>query len=128
MSLGLVPEGAISLLLPKLIGHQRASKILYFGEHISAEEAQQLGFVNRVVNETTALHHAEIRAKAITRLPQGSILQTKKLLKESVIEADTFKQIHSEGKIFIDRLNSLSAKEALLAFMEKRTPNFDGLD
>lgn len=128
VSLGLVPEGAVSLLLPKLVGHQRASEILYFGEPISAEEAQQFGLVNHVVNEITALHYAEIRAKAITKLSQGSILHTKKLLKGSVTEIDVLNQIHSEGKIFIDRLNSLSAREALSAFMEKRTPNFNGLD
>ena len=128
VSLGLVPEGAISLLLPKLVGHQRASEILYFGEAISAQEAHQLGFVNRLVIESSALPYAEMRVKAIAKLPQGSLLHTKKLLKGSAIETDVLNQIHSEGKIFINRLSSLSAKEALSAFMEKRAPNFEGLD
>ena len=47
VSLGLVPEGAISLLLPRLVGHQRASEILLFGEPISAEDAKHIGFVPR---------------------------------------------------------------------------------
>ena len=128
VSLGLVPEGAISLLLPRLVGHQRASEILLFGDPISAEDAQQIGFVNKVITEPSALPYAEQRAKKLTNLSSGSVLRTKSLLKGNDLKTTVLNQIDLEGKLFIDRLHGPAAKEALTAFLEKRTPNFEGLD
>ena len=128
VSLGLVPEGAISLLLPRLVGHQRASEILLFGEPISAEDVHHIGFVNKVISESSALPYAEQRAKQLTTLSSGSILRTKSLLKDGALKAAVLHQIDIEGKLFIDRLHSPAAKEALSAFLEKRNPNFEGLD
>jgi enoyl-CoA hydratase/carnithine racemase len=128
VSLGLVPEGAISLLLPRLVGHQKASEILLFGEAIKAEDAKQIGFVNKVVEEPSALPYAEQQAKKLTALSFGSILRTKSLLKDGSLKTAALNQIDIEGKLFIDRLNGPAAKEALTAFLEKRAPHFDGLD
>ena len=128
VSLGLVPEGAVSLLLPRLVGHQKASEILFFGEPISADEAKELGFVNKAISEQSALPYAEQRAKKLTALSSGSILRTKSLLKGGEFKTAILKQIDTEGKLFIDRLHSRAAKEALTAFLDKRAPDFDGLD
>ena len=128
VSLGLVPEGAVSLLLPRLVGHQKASEILLLGETISADDAQTLGFVNKVISESSALPYAEEQAKKLTTLSSGSVIRTKSLLKGDDLKAVVLHQIDVEGKLFIDRLHSPAAKEALTAFLEKRAPNFDGLD
>ncbi|MBU3548983.1 enoyl-CoA hydratase [Polynucleobacter sp. P1-05-14] len=128
VSLGLVPEGAISLLLPRLVGHQRASEILLFGEPMSADDAQQIGFANKVITEPSALPYAELQAQKLTSLSFGSVLRTKSLLKDGALKTAVLNQIDIEGKLFIDRLHSPAAKEALTAFLEKRAPNFDGLD
>ncbi|MBU3617356.1 enoyl-CoA hydratase [Polynucleobacter sp. JS-Polo-80-F4] len=128
VSLGLVPEGAASLLLPRLVGHQRASEILLFGEPISADDAQTLGFVNKVISESSALPYAEQRAKKLTTLSSGSVIRTKFLLKDGALKNAVLNQIEIEGKLFIDRLHGPAAKEALTSFLEKRAPNFEGLD
>jgi enoyl-CoA hydratase/carnithine racemase len=128
VSLGLVPEGAVSVLLPRLVGHQKASEILLFGEPIGADEAQQIGFVNKVITEPSALSYAEQRAQKLTALSSGSISQTKSLLKDGALKTAVLNQIDIEGKLFIDRLHGPAAKEALTSFLEKRTPNFKGLD
>lgn len=128
ISLGLVPEGAISLLLPRLVGHQRASEILLFGEPISADDAHKLGFVNKVVADISALPYAEQRSQKLTTLSLGSLVRTKSLLKDGALKVAVLNQIDTEGKLFIDRLHSPAAKEALSSFLEKRTPNFEGLD
>ncbi len=128
VSLGLVPEGAVSFLLPSLVGHQKASEILLFGEPISADHAQELGFVNKVISESSALPYAEQRAKKLTTLSSGSVVRTKSLLKGNDLKAAVLHQIDVEGKLFIDRLHSPAAKEALTSFLEKRAPNFEGLD
>src|SRR5499427_7647765 len=52
VALGLVPEAGSSLLLPRLIGHQRAAELLFFGKPFDAATAHTLGLVNRVVEES----------------------------------------------------------------------------
>src|SRR4030095_14880451 len=47
--LGLVPEGASSLLMPRTMGHQRAFATLVMGRTVSAEDARLAGFVSEVV-------------------------------------------------------------------------------
>ena len=128
VSLGLVPEGAISLLLPRLVGHQKAAEILFFGEPISADDAYRIGFVNKVITEPSALPYGEQQAQRLSTLSLGSVLRTKSLLKDGALKIAVLNQIDVEGKLFIDRLHGSAAKEALTAFLEKRAPNFDGLD
>lgn len=125
ISLGLVPEGASSLTLPKLLGHQRASEILYFGEPISAVEAHALGLVNRVITDLPVRKFVLERANQLAKLPMGSILQTKRLLKH---ELNLSERIDLEAGAFVARTQSSAAKEAFSAFLEKRKPNFVGLD
>jgi len=55
VSLGLVPEAASSLLLPRLVGQQRAAELLYLGKPFDAATAERLGLVNRVVEEARSL-------------------------------------------------------------------------
>jgi len=128
VALGLVPEGAITLLMPRLIGHQRSSEILFFGEPLSAEEAHKMGFVNKVILESSALHYAEERAKALTAMSFGSLLQTKALLKSGRLKSEILEQIDAEASLFMERLKGPAAKEALNAFMEKRVPDFKDLN
>src|ERR1700743_176110 len=61
--LGLVPEGASSLLMPRTMGHQRAFATLVMGRTVSADEAQVAGFVNVVV----APGHTEAEARKVAR-------------------------------------------------------------
>jgi hypothetical protein len=49
-------------------------------------------------------------------------------LKDGVLKTAVLNQIDIEGKLFIDRLHSPAAKEALTSFLEKRASNFEGLD
>jgi enoyl-CoA hydratase/carnithine racemase len=128
VSLGLVPEAAISLLMPRLIGHQRSSEILFFGEALSAEQAYQSGFVNKVISDHSTLDYAFQQALRLTALSQEALVKTKSLLKGSQIQADVISQINSEGRVLIGRLKSTSFKEALSAFIEKRKPDYQGLD
>src|ERR1700709_1112319 len=63
INLGLVPEGASSLLMPRTMGHQRAFAMLVMGRKFSAEEAREAGFVNTVV----APGHTEAEARKVAR-------------------------------------------------------------
>lgn len=124
VSLGLVPEGGSSLLLPRLVGHRRASEILLLGAPLSAEEAKAIGLVNAVV-EQPVLEVALENARRISQLPRGAVAATKALLTQP---SDVVAQINREAIAFVRRTTSASAKEAFSAFLEKRKPDFTGLD
>ena len=124
VSLGLVPEGASSLLLPQLIGHRRAAEILLLGQPLSAQEAQSIGLVNAVTGES-ALDLALEKAHQLAQQPRGAVRATKVLLKPL---HETLAQIDQEAIAFIERTRSSAAQEAFKAFLEKRKPDFSDLD
>jgi enoyl-CoA hydratase/carnithine racemase len=117
--LGLVPEFGSTLLLPLLAGYQRAAELLLLGEPFTAEQAREAGIVNVVLPVAEVLEAAERKARALAALPAESIRLTKALLKaprRGAIEAC----IAEESRIFAERLDSVEAKAAMKAFLEKR--------
>ncbi len=126
VNLGFCPEGASSLLLPQLMGHQRASEALLLGEPFMAEAALEVGLVNRVVPPTECNTIAQAQAAKLAAKPLASLLASKKLLKGGQMAA-VQARITEEGKVFADLLQQPAAKEAMNAFLEKRKPNFSGL-
>lgn len=120
--LGLVPEAGSSLLLPQLMGYQRAASMLLLGEAISAAQAERFGLVTHLVEaekleETTNAVLAKLRA-----LPAASLRATKALMKTHV--SRTSARIDEELDVFKERLVSPELKEAATAFLEKRQPDF----
>ncbi|MBU1619605.1 MAG: enoyl-CoA hydratase/isomerase family protein [Gammaproteobacteria bacterium] len=79
--LGLCPEAGSSLLLPLLIGHQRASSMLLLSEAIDGNEAYRLGLVNQLVDKENLLEFALNKAKKLSALPADAVQSSKKLMK-----------------------------------------------
>ena len=84
--LALVPEAASSLLVPRLLGHQRAASLLMLGEAVGAAEAQRLGMVNRVVPDGECLAEAQALAARLAAKPRSALLATKALMKSSAVD------------------------------------------
>lgn len=123
VNLGLSPEAASSLLLPRLVGHQRAAELLLFGEALGAEEALRLGLVNDVVTEARLLAHAAERARTLAAKPPAAVRLTKMLLRRH--EAAAVREaLRTEASHFVERLGSPEAAEAFAAFFERRAPDF----
>ncbi len=124
--LGLCPEAASSLLFPQLAGYQRAAEKLLLGEAFPADEAYQMGLVNKVLPVEQLLEFARAQAAKLVLLPASSMLVTKRLMKgaqTAAIEA----RMHEEGKDFGAMLTAPAAKEAFAAFFQKRKPDFSQL-
>jgi enoyl-CoA hydratase/carnithine racemase len=119
--LGLVPEAASSLLVPRLAGGVRAAELLLMGEAFSAETAREIGMLNAVVSDPT--QHALERAQALALKPPEAVRQAKALLRAPLRER-VMETIREEATLFIERLQSEEAQEAFTAFMEKRAPDF----
>lgn len=127
VALGLCPEAASSFLLPRLIGHQRASELLLLGEPFSATKAFEIGLVNAVYPDSEYIDKAFTHAVNLAHQPPASVRITKALLKKSIAQtiADTMAE---ERKQFSERLNSGECAEALTAFFERRKPDFSKFD
>ncbi len=72
--LGVVPEAAGSLLMPVVMGNQRAALALYTGEWLSAEEAVECGLALRVVEPDALLAEVMAIAQRIARMPVSSLV------------------------------------------------------
>lgn len=121
VGLGLVPEAASSLILPALIGQQRAFAMLAMGEPMGAAEALATGLANAVVPKAQldeAMHAATAR---IAALPPGAVQATKALMRDRAAVAA---KMEAEIEIFAQRLQSPEAREAFTAFLQKRAPDF----
>jgi len=121
--LGLVPEGASSLLLPMTAGYQRAAELLLLGQPFTAEKALDAGIVTEIVPEEVLLERARTAAAALAALPPESVRLTKQLMKRPIAAA-VAAQMAEEARLFAERLQSAEAKEAMSAFLEKRKPDF----
>lgn len=119
VSLGLVPEAASSVLLPGIVGLQRASEWLMLGTEFGAEEAHAAGLVNRVVTPEVMEEEAEKIAQTLAAQPKEALRLTKKLIRAPLREA-TLAAMQREGAIFLERLGSPEAMEAFMAFAAKR--------
>lgn len=123
VNLGLCPELASTLLLPRLIGHQKAAELLLLGEIFDAQTAQEFGFVNAVVPEEELLETALRKARQLAAQPSAAVRLTKALLKRP-LEAAVSKAIDEELVFFMELLKSPAAAEAFQAFVERRKPDF----
>ena len=127
VNLGLVPEAASSLLLPALIGYQRAAELLLLGEPFTAQKAKDFGLVTEVVPEDQLFDTAMAQAEKLAGKPAASLRLTKRLMKQGQMAA-VAQQIKLESDHFGERLGSPEAKEAFAAFLEKRKPDFSKFD
>lgn len=124
VNLGLVPEAASSLLLPKLVGHARASEILLLGTPIDAAAAVALGLVNAIVPADQVLPKALEVARALAERAPTAIKLSKALLKDT---GPVLARMKAEGDLFLQQLASPEVAEAIGAFFEKRKPDFSKL-
>jgi len=121
--LGLCPEFASSMVFQQIVGYQRAAEKLMLGEAFTAAEAFEIGFVNKVLPLEALLPYAQQQAAKLVALPAASIRATKRLMKGNQPAAISAKMTE-ENKYFSAMLNAPEAKEAFMAFFQKRKPDF----
>lgn len=121
VQLGVVPEAASTLLLPRLLGHQRAAEMLFLGEPLDAATAREWGLVNRVVADEALMEQARALADAAARQPPGAVRATKRLMRtaESAAVSD---HMQEELREFASRLRSAEFAAAAQAFFARTAP------
>lgn len=123
VQLGLCPEAASSLLLPRLLGYQRAAEKLLLGEPFPAQEAFEIGLVTKVLPVAELRGYVRAQAARLAALPASSLRETKRLMKGNDATAVAQKMAEEAG-VFARMLAAPEAREAFAAFFEKRKPDF----
>lgn len=126
VNLGLIPEAGSTLLLPRMLGHLRASELLLFGEPFSATTAKEAGLVTTISPDDQVMATTLARARQLAIQPAAAVRQTKALLKRGSAE-ELEETLRVEAEIFLQRLASPEAAEALQAFAQRRSPDFSRL-
>jgi enoyl-CoA hydratase/carnithine racemase len=121
VDLGLVPEAASSLLLPRLAGPRRAARYLLLGEPFGADEALAIGLASHVVATGTLDEALSTVVAALLAKPPEALRKTRGLLRHGRRE-EILERMKLESSMFAERLASPEVKEAISAFFEKRRP------
>ncbi|VVP12985.1 2,3-dehydroadipyl-CoA hydratase [Pseudomonas fluorescens] len=120
VNLGLCPEFGSSLLLPRLLGHAKASELLLLGEGFSGEQAAEWGIATEALGSGEAvLAKAREMALRFESLPPEAVRISKQLMKAPDRE-QLRKVIEEEGALFTQRLRSPEAMAALSGFINRR--------
>ena len=119
VELGLVPEAASSLLLPRLAGRRVAARYLLLAEPFGVDEALSIGLVSHRA-EAGALDEglAGILARLLAK-PSEALRETNRLLRHGGRE-EILERMQIEGAVFAERLQSDEVKEAIAAFFSSR--------
>ncbi|MFM1788910.1 MAG: hypothetical protein RLZZ12_259 [Actinomycetota bacterium] len=117
VNLGLVPEAGSSILFPRLVGHQRASKVFLTGEAFGVEEAFAMGLIAEI--SESPIDVAQAIATKIAAQPPNAVIQTKALLK-SELHDKVAAVMRAEGELFQMALQSDEAREAFMNFLAKK--------
>jgi len=121
--LGVVPEAAASYMLPLVVGYQRAAEVLFTGEWIDAQRAVTLGIASRVCTRAELLPAIRGVATKIAAGPPGSIRHTKRLMLATRAEQVRAARAREDAG-FVERVGTPENMEAIMAFFEKRPPDF----
>ena len=122
--MGLVPELASSQFLLQRVGFGAASDLMLTGRTVRAEEALELGLVDRVEAPEMLLDAAVMQARAMGSNPQQALRMVKELLTVNANEPDLARVQQRELDALEVCYRSPEHREAIDAFLEKREPDF----
>ena len=122
---GMVVDFGGSWLLPRLVGMQRAKELAFFGDFVSAADAHHLGLVNRVFPEDDIDAFVDEWAERLAAGPPLALSMTKSMLSHS-FETSIEEALEDEATCQALCIGTQDTREAIKAFVEKRSPVFRG--
>ncbi len=123
--IGLIPDSAGTYFLPRLIGFQKAQALAMLGEKVSAEEAERIGMIYKVVPPEKFEDEIKKLANKLANMPTKALGMIKELFNASLTNT-LDEQLNLESKYQIEAAQSTDYAEGVAAFIEKRQPNFKG--
>ena len=123
---GLSPDGSSTYFMPRKIGDRRTRELMLTNRVLTAPEALDWGVVNQVVESGGSLAAARVLAAGMAQGPTEAYAQVKRLL-DSSFSQSLETQMELEARAIADQVASVDGQEGMLAFVEKRKPQFRGV-
>lgn len=122
-ALGLSPDAGTSWWLPRLVGLRQAQELIVTNRRVCAEEALRMGLVTRVIDDSRLADEAMTVATKLASSAPQALGRSRRLLLQSF---DTGLEAHlqAEARQIAAAANTPDGREGVLAFVEKRVPNF----
>ena len=123
VKVGLTPDGGASWFLSRALPRQLATEILIEGKPILAPRLHELGLINKVVADGSALDVAVAWADELAELSPNAVERIKSLIGEA--QGNSLGQhFGAEKQNFVESLHHRDAQEGISAFLEKRKPHY----
>lgn len=123
--IGLVPDGGVAWFLTRRIGYTQAFELLTAGQKLSAGRCEELGLANRIVASNTLRSEALRWATELAQRAPIAIALTKRITRMS-LSLSLSEMLTLEAELQATCAATEDAREAIMAFAEKRTPDFKG--
>jgi 2-(1,2-epoxy-1,2-dihydrophenyl)acetyl-CoA isomerase len=121
--IGLIPDCGGTWLLPRLVGRARAIGLAMSGDKLPAEEAQRIGLIWQIAEDTALMDVALALANKLAAMPVRALAETRRAIDDAM-------GLDYEGALSMEALRqgalgrAPDAKEGIAAFVEKRAPRF----
>jgi 2-(1,2-epoxy-1,2-dihydrophenyl)acetyl-CoA isomerase len=121
--IALVPDCGGTWLLPRLVGRANAMALAMTGDKLSAEEAQRIGLIWRVVDDAALMDEALALASRLAAMPVAALAATRRVIDDSMA-LDYAAALSHEATVQRRMGAAHDAKEGIAAFLAKRAPTF----
>jgi len=125
INLGVSPGFGGTQRLPRLVGKTKAKEMLLTGDNISAEDAKNIGLVNKVIESDKLTEEVEKLAQKIESKSSVQTAFIKELVNKGA-DIDLSNACALEISYFSSSFSTYDQKEGMNAFVEKRKPSFKG--
>jgi enoyl-CoA hydratase len=125
VTIGIIPGAGGTQRLPRVVGTGIARELIFTGRRVSAEEAKEIGLVNKVVGKGEALEAAKEMARQIANNAPVAVRNAKAAL-NLARSADLASGIEYESEQFAILFSTEDAREGMTAFSERRKPEYRG--
>jgi 2-(1,2-epoxy-1,2-dihydrophenyl)acetyl-CoA isomerase len=119
--IGLIPDSGGTYFLPRLIGMQRASALMFTGDKVSAQEAVQMGMIYKAFSDESFNTEVAALVNKLAAMPTKGLAYTKQLL-NGTFGNDLTQQLRAEADYQLRAGRTTDYKEGVSAFLEKRKP------
>jgi 2-(1,2-epoxy-1,2-dihydrophenyl)acetyl-CoA isomerase len=125
VNIGLVPDGGSSLLVPERIGLARATEMAMLGQRISSRQAVEWGLANRAIPDEAFAGEVDELAAKLASGPTAAYAGLKREL-NAWLFSRMDEQLELEARTQQEAAGSADFREGVLAFLQKRPPEFTG--